>query len=207
MAVPLIEITQKSLHPTIEVLSNAGVTTEHAEWMRKPGNAALLAAFVAERMQTERTRARNGASYDVSVQVIPRQPRYSDLLKRFPAVDPSFSDMKFEATRHHRNVKRKAVFEYVRMESGATTDAVFQEMRHLGLRPAFYEELLSFADVYREEVRTHRIVALGSVAVEFDKEYVAYLCWVPRRGYCLRLDKYANIWTGEFVFLAVREAA
>lgn len=49
MAAPLNEITQKLLSPTIEKLAKAGATTDHADWIRRPGNAALLVQFIDQR--------------------------------------------------------------------------------------------------------------------------------------------------------------
>jgi hypothetical protein len=48
MPARLIEIKQSELNPTLRALSEAGVSTDDAAWMRSPGNAALVAAFVRE---------------------------------------------------------------------------------------------------------------------------------------------------------------
>lgn len=42
----LIRIEQNKLHPTLAALSEAGATTEDADWIRKPGNADLLVRFM-----------------------------------------------------------------------------------------------------------------------------------------------------------------
>lgn len=204
MAVPLIDITQKILNPTLEALSNAGATTDHAAWLRRPGNAAKLVIFMQETMQDE-LRAQVPVRFEATVVYI--QPEYDDLKRRFPADAHEFKGLKFEMVARDRILSKSVRFEFVQMPPGATTDAVLCEMELRGLRPATFEELLGFAAKYPEEQRRNKIVAIGSTVIIDGQRNVPYLWYIHRRGRCLRLDLLANIWNGNFVFLAVRKDA
>lgn len=48
MASPITEIKQSELSATLRCLEKAGATTDHADWMRGRGNAALLIQFIDE---------------------------------------------------------------------------------------------------------------------------------------------------------------
>ena len=48
--VPFDMIPQKQLAPTCTAIAEAGGTTEHAAWIRQPGNAATLVAFMNSQM-------------------------------------------------------------------------------------------------------------------------------------------------------------
>lgn len=50
MTTPFDMIGQKELAPTCTAIADAGGTSEHAAWMRKPGNAATLVAFINSQM-------------------------------------------------------------------------------------------------------------------------------------------------------------
>lgn len=50
MTTPFDMIGQKELAPTCTAIADAGGTSEHAAWMRKPGNAATLVAFIDSQM-------------------------------------------------------------------------------------------------------------------------------------------------------------
>jgi hypothetical protein len=51
MSTRLIEIPQSELHPTLRALSDAGATTEDADWIRSPGNAAKVVEFLLRRLR------------------------------------------------------------------------------------------------------------------------------------------------------------
>jgi len=46
MAKPIDQISLNKLHPTVKALAKAGATTDHSNWMRGRGNAALLVQFI-----------------------------------------------------------------------------------------------------------------------------------------------------------------
>jgi hypothetical protein len=50
MTTPFDMIGQKELAPTCTAIADAGGTSVHAAWMRKPGNAATLVAFINSQM-------------------------------------------------------------------------------------------------------------------------------------------------------------
>ncbi len=48
MANPITEIKQNEISATLRILGEVGATTEHSDWMRGRGNAALLIQFIEQ---------------------------------------------------------------------------------------------------------------------------------------------------------------
>lgn len=222
-ATPLKQIGLNELTPTIVALSDAGGTTEHAEWIRKPGNADKIVGFINERLENawcevglaeDHQRLPQPEWHEVglaetfSAPIVYVQPEFEELKRRFPAyVNPDYKGKRFDPIERCKAVSkenREVAFEYVHMDRDASTDEVLAEMDRKGLRPALYEELLGFAEKYPDEQRKYPIVALGSEANVGGGRNVAYL-WLDGDGRRLGLYWVGFDWRGRYRFLAVRK--
>ncbi|MEO5927844.1 MAG: hypothetical protein ABIO72_03935 [Patescibacteria group bacterium] len=136
------------------------------------------------------------------------QPEFEELQRRFPAyVNPDYKGKRFDPIERCKGVSkenREVAFEYVHLDRDASTDEVLAEMDRKGLRPALYEELLSFAEKYPDEQRKYPIVALGSEALVGGDRSVACL-WLDGDGRGLRLSWVDDGWGDHCRFLAVRK--
>lgn len=206
MAKPLAEVPQKKLNPILQALLDAGATLEHAAWIRQPYNAALMVAYIEDKI-------RDGVPSEFYADVTYSQPFYRKLMGRFRhSVNPRFQGRTFTAIDRCASLGREMrciLLEYVHLGCKATTDKVLAEMDRRGLRPALYEELLAFADAYPGEQRKHRIIALGSVTNIDGHDVVACLSNGKWHGHALDLhwfDTGCKWRTGDW-FLAVRKGA
>lgn len=145
-----------------------------------------------------------------SAQVVYIQPEFEELKRRFPAYfNPNYKGKRFDPIERCKAVPmdigdREVAFEYVHMDRNAFTDEVLAEMDRKWLRPALYEELLSFAEKYPDELRKDAIVALGSEARVSGLRFVAFL-WCDGFGRYLDLRWVGSVWDGLCRFLAVRK--
>jgi hypothetical protein len=120
-----------------------------------------------------------------SAPVVYVQPEYEELKRRFHGyVDPSYEGKHFDPIERCKAVwdesrglpaGRQVAFEYVHMDHDALIDEVLAEMDRKCLRPALYEELLSFAEKYPDEQRKLVIYGLGSELHVLGGSYVACL--------------------------------
>jgi len=96
---------------------------------------------------------------------------------------------------------REILFEYVRINDLDSFSEVMGLMFYNKVRPALYEELMSFDKAYPDERLKHRILALGSIT-RFSE--APFLC---KEGLGLQLyDTCDNHgFNGSYRFLAVRE--
>lgn len=110
------------------------------------------------------------------------QPTYKELKCRFPHdepglnpnVDLSYKDRRLNPIKLCKDISRESrelVFEYVCLDLGSeiglggvdeVPTEIIAEMIRRGLRPALYEELLSFAEKFPHEQQEGNIIALGS---------------------------------------------
>lgn len=123
-------------------------------------------AEVPESVHSEET-VGNGA---LTAWVTYSQPDYDALLSRFAEVDRNFRGLRFEAIARCIGIRRPARvrFENVVMHPDYTSNAL-GEIDRLGLRPALYEELLSYAEKFPQELeKYYKIVALGSACAVFN---------------------------------------
>lgn len=199
-ATPLKQIGLNELAPTIVALSDAGGTTEHAEWIRKPGNALLVVRFMNGQLESD-------LNAQFSAPVVYVHPPLEELRRRFPDyVNSYYTSKHFDPIGRCMDVSRESrvvVFEYVRMDRDTSKEEVLSKMDRNGLRPALYEELLGFSLKYPDERRKYCIVALGSETVVNGERCVAFL---RSDGRCLDLCTLI-ICLDHYSFLAVREAA
>ncbi|MEK7656064.1 MAG: hypothetical protein AAB386_05295 [Patescibacteria group bacterium] len=138
------------------------------------------------------------------------QPEFEELKRRFPAyVYPGYKGKRFDPIARCKVVSKENCeldFEYVYMGRKASTDEVLAEMDRKCLRPALYEELLGFAEVYPDEQLKYYIAALGSETRVDGRRVAAYLC-NDSRGSALDLHWIDYDWykSFQFRFLAVRQ--
>jgi hypothetical protein len=97
MAKPLIKIAQDKLHPTVVALSNAGATTDDADWLRKQDNAPLVVQFMRERQKAQngkaetfkREQVESNCGYPSGWSLKPLSEQVAILLQYFPDLDIS----------------------------------------------------------------------------------------------------------------------
>lgn len=152
--------------------------------------------------------------------VIYIHPTFDELKRRFPAyVDPDFKsdykDRRFFPIKYCKAVYEevrgqsagsKVAFKYLHMNRGMSTREVLAEVERRGFRPAFYEELLGFAEKYPDEQRKFPIAALGSTANVRGLRYAAELHHEDEGGRSLNLSQFPSWDWGTLTrFLVVRK--
>lgn len=113
--------------------------------------------------------------------VVYNQPKLEELKRQFPGrVNRCYEEGRFHPIKRCKGVSqenRKITFEYVYMghDKLMSISRALAEMEARGLRPALYEESLSFAEQYPDEQHKYIIVALGSEMCVNGETYVASL--------------------------------
>jgi hypothetical protein len=171
-ATPLIEIPQNQLNGTLKSLSSVGATTQHAAWLRKPRNAALVVAFMDAALENA---AHGDGSSNITgirpsdpifvVRVVYIQPGIRELERRFHVCPHDFEGtfVPIERCKDVNRKTRKVEFRIVRINRRVTIEVALAILEMNGLRPALYEEFLAFACRYPKDQLKHGVVALGSV--------------------------------------------
>lgn len=140
------------------------------------------------------------------VMVYYEQPSCLELQRRFPALtDPRFEEnKKFRPITSCENVSREnrvVTFQYTRVMPFPDHKYILDIINRRGLRPALYEELLSFAELYPNEQKKFPIAALGSTLYINGGLDNAYLWWYHPGGAHLGLHWLSDFWSDYCRFL------
>ena len=201
----LVKTPFSAVGATLEVFDQLGVTPAHLARVRKD---RVYAAKVASAFREVLDSTAQSLVTTFSSPVTYIQPSFADLKRAFDWVDGYYAKADFQPIERCQGVShetREVGFEYVNMGRDASTEEVLEEMDRLNLRPALYEELLSFGAKNPDEQRKFPVVALGSVCRRSNGIlYVAYLYGGDsERG--LGLSGVGSKWYGGCRFLAVRK--
>ncbi|MBD3251717.1 hypothetical protein GF380_04675 [Candidatus Uhrbacteria bacterium] len=184
MATPIRQITHDKLHPTLVALSDAGATIEDADWIRKPGNAALLVRFIRDsRAEVERS-----IGSTITIPVSYQLPFHEELHGTvFDWASSLFSNT--YTWEEHESVRglvdrtpgdrdflvKHFTEEEIREMDGLTSEHVIAWADKNGYRASVLEETVDFAKAQPDLQRQFPIVALGSFAVYRASRVVAIL--------------------------------
>ncbi len=145
------------------------------------------------------------------------QPEFEELERRFPNYlnsgyktitkpgritrDRDRKLVPIECCKNVSMKNREILLEYVHIDDGASFHEVLGLLSNKRVRPALYEELMSFDKAYPDERLEHRILALGSITRSSE---APVLC---KEGLGLQLYATNNMYgfNGSYRFLVARE--
>ncbi len=206
----------------IQACKRNSVPIEAIYWLVTPQGRATLdevACRIHADWQAEQSKQPEADSVQTNVDlwfsapIVYVQPKLEELERRFLIYENFFSGDKedgeivqFDPIEGCEAVSREShevTFKCVRLERAEWTNDVLDKMEHMGFRPAFYEELLGFAEKHSNELGEHSVVALGSVVAGRCPRGFAHLWISDDNRQCLAVHWGGWIWSADTRFLVV----